>query len=229
MEVVLAHADGHVIPVRLDHLHLRRLEHMQMSAEFGQQARPFFARGACALELREQAGEQCLTLFGIGLGMSRPDARQRAAKPFLIERLEQVIDGADLEGFEGIGVISGHEDQGGQLRRFEGTRNFNAVQGIHLDVEEDELGLLRADCFKRGGAVAIFSDHPQIALGLAILAQGAAARLLVIDDDDIHHAVANAGARRVTGPGECWIAGMVISLHHSPSAPEVAKLARPSN
>ena len=78
----------------------------------------------------------------------------------------------------------------GSSSGFSRAREIDAVHGIHLDVEEQELGPLGPDLGERGGAVAVFADHGQIALGLAVLAQRAAARELVIDDDDAHHAAA---------------------------------------
>ena len=112
-KVSLADADGHVIPVRLDHLHLGGLEHVQVAAELREQSRAFLAGGARTLELREQTGQQSLAFVHSRLGMPRPDPRQRAAKSFLVERLEQVVHGADLECFERVGVVGRDEHQGG--------------------------------------------------------------------------------------------------------------------
>ena len=64
VEVVPAHADDDVIAVRLDHLDLGHIDDVQLAVEFRQQARPLLGqRASSALELREQPGEQCLTLF----------------------------------------------------------------------------------------------------------------------------------------------------------------------
>ena len=59
MVIVLADADDDIVAVRLDHFDLRHVEHVQMAAELGEQARLFLAGAArAALELREQPGQQ---------------------------------------------------------------------------------------------------------------------------------------------------------------------------
>jgi hypothetical protein len=71
-----------------------------------------------------------------------------------------------------------------------------------LNIEEQQLRLKRLNRRQRGRAVAELADHAQIALGLAVLAQGATAGQLVVDDDDIHHASTSASARRSSRTGE---------------------------
>ena len=65
-----------------------------------------------------------------------------------------------------------------------------------MNFEEQQLRLLQPNRSERRRAVAIFADDPQISLRLAVFAQGALARLLVIDDDDVQHASANSVASR---------------------------------
>ncbi len=89
VEVLLADSNDDVVAVRFDHLHLRHVEHMEMAAEFGEQARLFLAGTACAaFELREQPRQQGLPFVGAGTQMARPDPRERLAETFLIERLQ---------------------------------------------------------------------------------------------------------------------------------------------
>src|ERR1700722_9601033 len=103
--------------------------------------------------------------------MTRAYPREGLAETFLIERFEQVIDRAYLKGLERVGVIRSHEHQGGQLRRFQGAREVDAVERIHLYIEKQDLRLLLAHCGERGVAVAEFPDDAQILLRLAKLAQ----------------------------------------------------------
>src|SRR6202012_5094268 len=99
------------------------------------------------------------------------------------------------------------------------TRKIDSVQGVHLDVEKQDLRFLRAHGRQRGIAVAELADDAQVFLCLAILAQCAASGGFVIDDDDIHHVPSNVvewillgfGASRASG-GDSRMAGMEISL-----------------
>jgi hypothetical protein len=64
------------------------------------------------------------------------------------------------------------------------------------------LRLLQSNRRERSGAIAVFTHHTQIAFRLAEFAQGAPAGLLVVDNDDIHHASTNSGACRVSRTGD---------------------------
>ena len=112
VETVFPHADHDIVAIRLDHFHLSGLEHVQTAAEFGQQTRPLITRRASiAFQLREQSGQQRLALIRSGQCMARPHALQRPAEALLIERLQQVVHGADLERFDCIRIVGGDEDQ----------------------------------------------------------------------------------------------------------------------
>ena len=102
-----------------------------------------------------------------------------------------------------------------------GARQVDAVQRVHLNVEKQDLRFLQANRRERAVAVAEFAHHAQVLFRLAVLAQGAATRGLVVHDDDIHHVPSSvvecklpAGASRASG-GDSRIAGMEISLIHS--------------
>ena len=59
VEAVAADGEAHIVAVRLDHLHLRHVQHVHAAAEFGQQARLALGAGARpALELRQQPGQR---------------------------------------------------------------------------------------------------------------------------------------------------------------------------
>ena len=91
--------------------------------------------------------------------MARPDAGQHLAESLLVKGLEQIIHGADLEGFERVGVVGGDEYQGRQVLRFQSTRQLDAVQRIHLDVEKQKLRFRQANGGERGLTVGEFADH----------------------------------------------------------------------
>ena len=162
--------------------------------------------------------------------MARPHALQGPAKALLIEGLEQVVDRADLECLDRIGVVGGDEHQRRQLRGIQRARKIDAVQGIHLNVEKQQLRRLQSNRRQGGGSVAVFAHHAQVVFRLAEFAQGAPAGLLVVDDDDVHHASANAGARRRLARGRLADRRHARSrcTNPRPIAPAVSS-ARPSN
>src|SRR6202011_3218163 len=114
----------------------------------------------------------------------------------LVEWLQQVIDGAHLERLERIRVVGRDEYQRRKLAGFQGARKLDAVQRIHLNVEEQQLRLEFANTRERGGAVAILTDHLQVLFRLAQLAQRASSGRFVIDDDDVHQAPTKGADRR---------------------------------
>ena len=195
MIIVATHPYDDVVPVRLDHLHLRDVDHVQATVEFREQPRAILGRAArAALQLCEQACQQRLAVRRPARQVARAHARQRFAEALLIERLQQVIDGAHLERLQRVCVVGGHEHQGGQFIRGERARQIDAVQRIHLDVEKQQLRPLRSDLRERLGTVAVLADHAQVALRFAQFAQRAPPGLLVVDDDDVHHAAAIGAA-----------------------------------
>ncbi len=78
-----------------------------------------------------------------------------AEDAFAIEGLEQIVDGVDLKGADGVLIVGGGEDDLGQggalLEQF--LQHSEAVEAGHLDVEEDEVGLVGADEFDGFDAV----------------------------------------------------------------------------
>ena len=228
---VAPHADGHIVPVRLDGLDPRGVEHMQMSVEFCKQPRPLLGYRTCtALELGEQTRQQGLPLVGAARCMPRPHAVQCLAEPLVIERLQQVVHGGNFECRQGVGVVRGDEDQRWKIFRPKRTRDVDAVHRVHLNVEEQQLGLARADRIQRAGAVAEFADYGEIRLRGAIFPQHAPAGRLVVDDDHLHAAPTSGAARPMSRRSRrSWISGMLISaIHSAPRGPALSE-ARPSN
>src|SRR3546814_7396187 len=79
------------------------------------------------------------------LGKSQPHAIERVGEPRLLDRLHQIIDRLCLERADRVVRISGDEDE---QRRFDLHHPLNhrkAVETRHLDVEEDEIGLVGLD------------------------------------------------------------------------------------
>ena len=79
--------------------------------------------------------------------LSRRRARASACSSRAgVHRLQQVVDGVDLERLDGVLVEGGHEHQRRRRRRSRSSRRratSKPAQARHLDVEEHEVGLVR--------------------------------------------------------------------------------------
>ena len=94
-------------------------------------------------------------------------AAYRFGEPVLAHRLEDVVDGVQLERLDGVLLVGGHEDD--RRRRPEPgqhLREVEAGQPRHLDVEEDRVDVeVLQDPQRLGGRVA--GEHaadPRVAL-----------------------------------------------------------------
>ncbi len=175
-----------------------------MSRKLGQNPWPLLvAQHPPALELRQDFFDRRLGIACARRRGPRPHAREGLAEAILVERLEQVIDCIEFKGLNRVAVVGRHEHDRRQGGRIERARQFDAIEGIHLDVEKQQLRLTDPDRRDRALAVAVFADDAQIRFLRAVLAQRAAARRLVVDDDDVDHV-----------PSIAKISGMRISTDH---------------
>jgi hypothetical protein len=71
---------------------------------------------------------------GAGEGLAEADG---------VDRLEQVVDGAEVEGGEGVLAVGGGEDDVGAVLGQQGA-GLEAGEAGHVDVEEDEVDLVLA-------------------------------------------------------------------------------------
>ena len=87
---------------------------------------------------------------------------QRLLKPFPVEGLQQVIDGADLEGPQRILVISGHENSARHALGTNGFEDSKAVQPRHLDIKKKEMRLVAL--YRRHGRASPLAHSPAISI-----------------------------------------------------------------
>jgi hypothetical protein len=89
-----------------------------------------------------------------GAGVA-PNVADRLHEALVRERLEQVVDGVQLERRQGVLVVGRREDHR-RLVRVAGQRlqHLQACEDGHLDVHQHEVGLQRADLRQRARAVA---------------------------------------------------------------------------
>ena len=110
-------------------------------------------------------------------------ARQRGDEPLLVERLEQVVERADAERVERVPLERGDEDDRRRRRAADGAGDVEPVERRHLDVEEDEVGVLARDRLQRGGAVVALADEVDVRMRGEERAQPPAGQRLVVDDE----------------------------------------------
>ncbi len=118
-----------------------------------------------------------------------------------VERLRQVVDGAELHGVDGGPDRSGggqHDDRDVRAQVAQATQDVEAVHAGHDEVEEHEVDRLAGDAGERARAVArekrlvdALEEHPQ----------GFADPGLVVDDEDARHRTAPCQAERRPGIG----------------------------
>ena len=80
------------------------------------------------------------------------------------EGFEQVVDGVGLEGADGVFIEGGGEDDGGRV--FDELEHFEAIDLWHLDIEEDEVGVVLLDRLEPFETVVAFLEHGDIGVGL---------------------------------------------------------------
>ncbi len=107
-----------------------------------------------------------------------------------VERLEQVIDGVHVEGADRVLVVGGGEDDERQVIEAamvdEVLEDGEAVEARHLDVEEDDVGLVLFDELDGFNAVGAFGEDFDVADGLEQVLQLFAGQLLIVDDESRH-------------------------------------------
>ena len=121
----------------------------------------------------------------------------RAGKGFLeahrVEWLEEKVERVDLEGAQGVIVVSRDEHDGwrpGPILRplvrvaaLEGLDDLEAIDFRHLDIEEDEVGTLLLDELQGLDAVGRLAEEADVVQAGEEADQAVARQLLVVDDE----------------------------------------------
>ena len=127
----------------------------------------------------------CTAVHGGGV---RADHSHRAhdgpRETLRLHRLEQIIEGVDLEGPDRVPVVRGHKNRAGRI--FKGVEQLEAAAAGHLDVEEQQLGPEFRDGREGGGLVRRLAHELQIRADLDETPQVLAREALVIDDHAAH-------------------------------------------
>ena len=157
-----------------------------------------FGESAIAQDLIDQAPE---ALFG---GVAVADVLFECAADDFAETifghgLEQIIEGMDFEGTNGVAIVGGYEDEAWRrvfCRDRNGSYHVEAVGAGHLDVEENEVGFVLADGGDGGFGVAGFADDFDVGLGAKETKELSPGGGFVVDDQNAER---RSGREHTTG------------------------------
>src|ERR1051325_739649 len=138
-------------------------------------------------------------------------ALQHGAEALLPTRLEQVVERLHFERAQRVLVMRRDEDDG--RRAIEQREHFEAVELRHLDVDEEDIGIVLRHGANGFESVRAFGDDLEFFVGSEVLAQHVARERLVVDDDRTDQALT---------------AGISISTRYRPLSSAVRSDARPS-
>jgi hypothetical protein len=116
------------------------------------------------------------------LALQRGGSLHRFTKARFIHGFEQVIHGAGFEGFHGVLIECGDDDDHGQAAAFEIPDHFEAAHDGHLEIEEDEIRLEGGDLLEGMAAVFGFADDLDFWKDFEFFAQDSAGDWFVVHD-----------------------------------------------
>ena len=106
-----------------------------------------------------------------------------SASRVLVDRLHQIVDRVGLERAQRVVAIGGDEDEQRRLDLHQPLDHRKAVEARHLDVEEDEVGLVGLDRADRLAPVRAGVDDLDVLVRLEAQLQPLDGQRLVIDQD----------------------------------------------
>jgi len=122
---------------------------------------------------------------------------------FAVEGLQQVIDGIDFKGFDGVLVESGGEDNfGKRVLAVEKLLDYaETIETGHLNVEKDEIGIVLPDEADGLNAILALSDDVHVARAFEKEGEFVAGQLLVVHNygGKRHERSIGVGWERVNG------------------------------
>ena len=184
---------SHVVASGLDPVDLLGTEEEDAAARLHDQAVRVAVTLPLAPQIFEEGEESCvdrlprLPHVASGAGESLLESR-------FVEGLQQEVQRMDLECLEGVIVVRGDEHDGGRPSavrcrrgRIAALERFDDIEAIdfgHLDVEEDEIGILVVDGAECFGSVGAFGDDFDVVVFGEESAHALARELFVVNDRD---------------------------------------------
>jgi heterodisulfide reductase subunit B len=154
-------------------------------------------------------GANCLVvacpMCHVNLDMKQPDIERATGSKFGLpvyyltdavgmalglSAAELVVERVGVEGAQGVLIVSGHKNRPRHAPDADAADHFEPVHLRHLDIQKDEVGLLRQDGGGRGLAVARFAHNLNIGMALEKPANALPGQRLVVDNQrpDAHRA-----------------------------------------
>jgi chloramphenicol 3-O-phosphotransferase len=110
------------------------------------------------------------------------DSRQGALEARVVERFQQIVEGAGFEGTQRIAVVSGDENDRGRSVAAQQLQDIKAIAFWHLHVEKYHIrvrGAERRDCLSTGRT---FGNLGNVGITLQKERQIASGQWLIVDD-----------------------------------------------
>ena len=109
------------------------------------------------------------------------------AEFFRFEFLQQIAVGAGADGGQDVGLVVGDgEDHAARLRilRFQGEQGFDAVHALHVEVDQDQVGLELLRQRNAAEPVAGFADQFHFIIGAHQLGNALAEQRVIVNQQD---------------------------------------------
>jgi hypothetical protein len=162
-----------------DGVDLGRIKHDEPGAAPHREA----LQGPSGAGLRELAGEQ----GQIGsCTAARSRSRDGGLEALEAHRLDEVVQGRELEGAQGVPFVRRDEDDG-RARLWQCLRDAEPVELGHVDVEEQNVGARRRDLLQRLQAVARLAHDRYALQARQEASQALAGGGFVIGDETAQH------------------------------------------
>ena len=113
---------------------------------------------------------------------------QALFQPVTVVGFQQIVDGVEVEGANGVFVVGGHEHQQRRGITFELRRDFKTGEPRHLDVEKHRVGFQAVDRGCRGETVRRLACDIDVSMDAKPAAQLVAGRGFIVDDEHPDHA-----------------------------------------
>ena len=124
----------------------------------------------------------------VGRFKSASDAGDGLLESVLLNRFEEIVDGVDFEGFHGVLIVGGNEDDlgKGSVCFSECGKNAKAVELRHLNVEKNKLWRQLLNFPDRFVSALTFRANNQVLDRFREHADAFTPERFVVDDDRTH-------------------------------------------
>ncbi len=112
-----------------------------------------------------------------------PRSAKSFLEPLVVERLDQVVDGGEVEGSDGV-IVGGGEDDRRHVVRADVADHLESGFSGHLDIEEDEIRLQLANRRNRRQSIVGSAHDLDVVFVREQILEPLAGQALVVSDKD---------------------------------------------